>query len=118
VAITGRQLPVPGMDGQYKNSPLATKPLYVGLSGMALKIIGVFENNELAQAAQSYLTANGFSDGDHAHDDSVPDEHTLVNLALLDGSTLTLHLETLHEAQEGVDVLNNHGAIDVQVITQ
>ena len=84
---------------------------------MALKITGVFENDEMAQAAQDYLTANGFSDGNHAHDDSVPDEHTLVNLALRDGSTLTLHLETVHEAQEGVDVLNNHGAVDVKVIT-
>jgi hypothetical protein len=84
---------------------------------MALKITGVFENEELAQAAQAYLTANGFSDGNHAHDDSVPDEHTLVNLALLDGRTLTLHLETVHEAQEGTDVLNNHGAIEVKIIT-
>lgn len=83
---------------------------------MSLKIIGVFENEELAQAAQDYLTANGFSDGNHTHDDSVPDERTLANLALLDNRTLTLHLETLHEAQEGVDILNNHGAVDVKVI--
>jgi hypothetical protein len=83
---------------------------------MILQVIGVFENEELAQAAQLYLTANGFSDGNHAHDDSVPDESTLVNQALLNGSTLTLHLETAREAQEGVDVLINHGAIDVKVV--
>ena len=83
---------------------------------MILQVIGVFENEELAQAAQAYLTANGFSDGNHAHDDSVPDEATLVNQALLNGATLTLHLETAREAQEGVDVLINHGAVDVKVV--
>ena len=83
---------------------------------MALTVTGIFEDESKAQDAQLYLMANGFSDGTPDHNINITDDFTLVNLALRTGNTLTLHLETTREAQEGVDVLNNYGAVTVDIV--
>ena len=83
---------------------------------MALTVTGVFDNEEKAENAQLYLMANGFSNGNPDDNSNITDEKTLVNLAIRTGAILTLHLETAVEAQEGADVLNNYGAIEIHAL--
>jgi hypothetical protein len=81
---------------------------------MSLVVTGTFENEDAAEDAQSYLLSNGFTEGivelngDGSHNE-------IVNIANRTGNVVTLYLQTPREAREGLDVLNNYGAIDVSV---
>lgn len=81
---------------------------------MSLVITGTFENEDIAEDAQSYLLNNGFVDGDvELNEDGTHNE--TVNIANRRGNVVTLYLQTSREAREGLDVLNNYGAIDVSI---
>lgn len=97
-----------------------------------ITVIGIFEKEELAEQASSYLLANEFSGENidiHTNGDQVSeqdrvrdffshlfdDEKKAAHYASLGrkGSIVTIHAASVREAQEAADVLNNHGAIQV-----
>jgi hypothetical protein len=97
-----------------------------------ITVIGIFERTELAEQASSYLLANQFEREDVDTHTSGPetdkedrvgtffthlfdDERKAAHYASLGrrGSVITVHALSVREAQEAVDVLNNHGAIEV-----
>jgi hypothetical protein len=97
-----------------------------------ITVVGIFNKTELADQASSYLLANGFEHQDvdnhtsgtnTAEEDRViaffshlfDNEQKAAHFASLGikGSVITVHALSEREAQEAVDVLNNHGAIEV-----
>lgn len=97
-----------------------------------ITVIGIFENEELAEEASSYLLGNEFKSENidiHTNGDQVSardrigdffshlfdDEKQAAHYASLGrkGSIVTVHAISPREAQEAVDVLNNYGAMDV-----
>lgn len=97
-----------------------------------ITVIGIFENEELAEEASSYLLGNEFTSENidiHTNGDQVSkrdrigdffshlfdDEKQAAHYASLGrkGSIVTVHAISPREAQEAVDVLNNYGAMDV-----
>jgi hypothetical protein len=97
-----------------------------------ITVIGIFENEHLADEASLYLMGNGF-DGEnvdvhthaantteedgigdffsHLFDDDIQAAH-YATLAR-QGTVITVHALSPREAQEAVDVMNNYGAMDV-----
>jgi hypothetical protein len=97
-----------------------------------ITVIGIFENEGLAEEASSYLLGNEFSSENidiHTNGDQVSDqdrigdffshlfddEKQVAHYASLGrkGSIVTIHAISTREAQEAADVLNNYGAMDV-----
>lgn len=97
-----------------------------------ITVIGIFENEGLAEEASSYLLGNEFTNENidiHTNGDQVneqdrignffshlfDDEEQAAHYASLGrkGSIVTIHAISPREAQEAVDVLNNYGAMDV-----
>jgi hypothetical protein len=97
-----------------------------------ITVIGIFENQGLAEEASSYLLGNEFTSENidiHTNGDQVnerdrigdffshlfDDEKQAAHYASLGrkGSIVTIHAISPREAQEAVDVLNNYGAMDV-----
>jgi hypothetical protein len=99
-----------------------------------ITVIGIFADIDLAEQASEYLLANEFepenvdrhtqSSGEaetdrisnffgHLFDDEQEAEH----YALLgrNGTIITVHAANTREAQEAVDVFNNHGAIEINL---
>ena len=99
-----------------------------------ITVIGIFADINLAEQASEYLLANEFepenvdihtqSSGEaetdrvgnffgHIFDDNYEAEHyaTLGR----SGTVITVHAVDTREAQEAVDVFNNHGAIEVDL---
>ena len=97
-----------------------------------ITVIGIFEDENLAEEASSYLLANGLvsenvdvyshpgqpEGNDHIGnffsqlvDDTNKAEH-YASLAR-NGSVVTVHAQSTREAQEAADTLNNYGAIDL-----
>jgi hypothetical protein len=99
-----------------------------------ITVIGIFADVDLAEQASEYLLANEFepenvdmhtqSSGE-AETDRVgnffghlfDDEHEAEHYASLgrNGTVITVHAANTREAQEAVDVFNNHGAIEVNL---
>ncbi len=99
-----------------------------------ITVIGIFADLDLAEQASEYLLANEFepenidmhtqSQG-AAETDRVgnffghlyDDEHEAEHYATLgrNGTVVTVHAASTREAQEAVDVFNNHGAINVDL---
>ncbi len=99
-----------------------------------ITVIGIFANLELAEQASDYLLANEFEPENvdihtqangRAETDRVgnffghlyDDENKANHYASLgrNGTIVTVHAASPREAQEAVDVFNNHGAIDVDL---
>ncbi len=98
-----------------------------------ITVIGIFEDFELAEEASSYLLANDFKSEDidiHTSAKEANTEHVTgffnhlfedadtaaVHIeAGLKGTIVTVHAPSIREAQEAVDVMNNYGAIDVNI---
>jgi len=81
---------------------------------MSLIVTGIFQNEDMAEDAQSYLLSNGFSEGVvELNEDGTHNE--TINIANRNGSVVTLYLQTSREAREGLDVLNNYGALEVNL---
>jgi hypothetical protein len=99
-----------------------------------ITVIGIFEDLDLAEQASSYLLANEFeaenvdlhTQGttepetdrvgdffDHLYNDKQQASH-YASLGR-NGSIVTVHASSAREAQEAVDVFNNHGAIEVDL---
>jgi hypothetical protein len=97
-----------------------------------ITVIGIFDRTELAEQACSYLLANEFdredvdihtSEMDTNKEDRIgaffshvfDNERKAAHYASLGrkGSVVTVHALSVREAQEALDVLNNHGAIEV-----
>lgn len=99
-----------------------------------ITVIGIFNDTGLAEQASDYLLANEFTpetvdihtEGDgiaetdrvgnffgHIFDDVHEAEH-YASLAR-NGTVVTVHAADTREAQEAVDVFNNHGAIEVDL---
>jgi hypothetical protein len=97
-----------------------------------ITVIGIFENEGLAEEASSYLLGNDFTSENidiHTNGDQVSerdrigdffshlfdDEKQAAHYASLgrNASIVTIHAISPREAQEAVDVLNNYGAMDV-----
>jgi tRNA A58 N-methylase Trm61 len=97
-----------------------------------ITVIGIFADPALAEQAGDYLLANEFEDENvdrhtydptdtgedrvgglfsHLYDNQDEAEH-YASLAR-NGTVITVHAASTREAQEAVDALNNHGAIDV-----
>lgn len=97
-----------------------------------ITVIGIFADPELAEQAADYLLANFFETenvdvhtdaegraetdriGDffgHLYEDADAAGH-YASLAR-QGTVITVHAASAREAQEAVDVFNNHGAIEV-----
>jgi hypothetical protein len=97
-----------------------------------ITVIGIFDRIELSEQASSYLLANEFereevdihtsgTDADkqdhvasffsHLFDNQIKAAH-YASLGQK-GSVVTVHALSTREAQEAVDVLNNHGAMEV-----
>lgn len=99
-----------------------------------ITVIGIFADISLAEQASEYLLANEFEPENvdmHtqgtgvAETDSVGnffghlfgDEPEAEHYATLgrNGTVVTVHAANTREAQEAVDVFNNHGAIEVDL---
>jgi len=98
-----------------------------------ITVIGIFEDFELADEASSYLLANDFKSEDidiHTSLKEATTEHVTgffnhlfedadtaaVHIeAGLKGTIVTVHAPSIREAQEAVDVMNNYGAMDVNI---
>jgi len=98
-----------------------------------ITVIGIFEDFELADEASSYLLANDFKSEDidiHTSSKEATTEHVTgffnhlfedadtaaVHIeAGLKGTIVTVHAPSIREAQEAVDVMNNYGAMDVNI---
>ena len=99
-----------------------------------ITVIGIFADLELAEQASEYLLANEFATDNvdihtqgtgvaetdrvgnffgHLFDDNYEAEH-YASLAR-NGTVITVHAADTREAQEAVDVFNNHGAIEVDL---
>jgi hypothetical protein len=97
-----------------------------------ITVIGIFADPNLAEQASEYLLANEFESENidlHTHNDAEPgtdrvgdffgnlynDAQEASHYASLgrDGTVVTVHAASAREAQEAVDVFNNHGAIEV-----
>lgn len=99
-----------------------------------ITVIGIFADIDLAEQASEYLLANEFEPDNvdmhtqsagaaetdrvgkffgHIFDDNYEAEHyaTLGR----NGTVITVHARDTREAQEAVDVFNNHGAIEVDL---
>ncbi len=81
---------------------------------MSLVVTGTFKSDDMAEDAQSYLLGNGFVEGPVILNDDGSHNET-INIANRAGNVVTLYLQTPREAREGLDVLNNYGAIDVSI---
>ena len=94
-----------------------------------ITVIGIFQNKELAEEAASYLLANDFEPENvdvHQADEKerVTDffnhlfnkKEAIAHInAALNGTIITVHAQSVREAQEAVDVFNNSGGIDVSI---
>ncbi len=99
-----------------------------------ITVIGIFADLNLAEQASDYLLANEFTPENvdihtqgageaetdrvgnffgHIFDDNYEAEH-YATLAR-NGTVITVHANDTREAQEAVDVFNNHGAINVNL---
>ncbi|MBD1362469.1 hypothetical protein IDJ77_01485 [Mucilaginibacter sp. ZT4R22] len=97
-----------------------------------ITVVGIFNEERLAEEAGSYLLANEFTNenidihthGNHSDDYGrvsdffshlLDDEKQAAHFASLgrNGSIVTVHALSTREAQEAADVLNNYGAITV-----
>ena len=99
-----------------------------------ITVIGIFADIDLAEQASDYLLANEFesenvdmhtqANGEaetdrvgnffgHLYDDENQASH-YASLAQ-NGTVITVHAANTREAQEAVDVFNNHGAIGVDL---
>ncbi|WP_299515634.1 hypothetical protein [Mucilaginibacter sp.] len=97
-----------------------------------ITVIGIFADPALAEQASDYLLANEFESENvdihtaangvaetdrvgnffaHLYDDV--DEASHYASLGRDGTIVTVHAASTREAQEAVDVFNNHGAIEV-----
>jgi len=103
-----------------------------------ITVIGIFDDINLAEQASSYLLANDFNsenvdiytsgNEDTTEHNRVDDffNHLFENekeanhYASLGrrGTVVTVHTISTREAQEAVDALNNHGAIDVNAANE
>lgn len=105
-----------------------SKQLRVSLSLFTMiTVIGIFEDNNLAEEAALYLQANDFKNEnidvhsganervDEFFNHLIADEKDAAHYASIakQGSVVTVHAMSAREAQEAVDVFNNYGAIDV-----
>lgn len=99
-----------------------------------ITVIGIFADIDLAEQASDYLLANEFEPENvdmhtqangAAETDRVgsffghlfDDEHEAEHYATLgrNGTIVTVHAASTREAQEAVDVFNNHGAVEVDL---
>ncbi|GAB2976462.1 hypothetical protein GCM10027049_09150 [Mucilaginibacter puniceus] len=99
-----------------------------------ITVIGIFADIDLAKQASEYLLANEFEPENvdiHTQADGAAetdrlgnffrhlfdDEHEAEHYATLarNGTVVTVHAVDTREAQEAVDVFNNHGAIEVNL---
>ena len=99
-----------------------------------ITVIGIFADINLAEQASEYLLANEFEPENvdmhtqangTAETDRVgnffghlfDNEHEAEHYATLarNGTLVTVHAASTREAQEAVDVFNNHGAIEVDL---
>ena len=99
-----------------------------------ITVIGIFADLDLAEQASDYLLANEFEPENvdihtqasgEAETDRVgnffghlyEDETEANHYASLgrNGTVVTVHAASTREAQEAVDVFNNHGAVDVNL---
>lgn len=97
-----------------------------------ITVIGIFADPNLAEQASDYLLANEFESDNvdlHTHSENTAgtdrvgsffshlynDADEAGHYASLgrDGTVVTVHAASTREAQEAVDVFNNHGAIEV-----
>ena len=97
-----------------------------------ITVIGIFEDENLAEEASSYLLGNEFtSENVDVHTNGqqtdegdrigsffthlIDDENRAAHFATLGrkGSIVTVHALSTREAQEAADTLNNYGAITV-----
>src|SRR3954469_1392478 len=97
-----------------------------------ITVLGIFKDPALAEQAYEYLLANEFEDEKvdrHTHDDAIDNTDRINDLfghlyndqaeaghyasLARNGTVITVHAASTREAQEAVDVFNNHGAIDV-----
>lgn len=99
-----------------------------------ITVIGIFADIDLAEQASEYLLANEFEPENvdmhtqatgeaetdrvgnffgHLFDDEQEAEH-YASLGR-NGTIITVHAANTREAQEAVDVFNNHGAIEVNL---
>ena len=124
----------PCADGQNHRQPIIpqNKTHPSTLYPYMITVIGIFADANLAEQAADYLLANFFerenvdvhtdSEGEaetdrvgdffsHLYDDVDAASH-YASLAR-QGTVVTAHAASVREAQEAVDVFNNHGAIEV-----
>ncbi|RZA02630.1 MAG: hypothetical protein EOP47_06245 [Sphingobacteriaceae bacterium] len=99
-----------------------------------ITVIGIFNDLNLAEQASEYLMANEFEPENvdmHTQANAVADTdyvgtffghlyadaHEAEHYATLarNGTVITVHANDTREAQEAVDVFNNHGAIEVDL---
>ena len=80
---------------------------------MTLTVTGIFENEGQAEDAQAYLLSNGFAEHPENESNKYPNS-AKINIAERNGVRLILIMQSVIEAQEGVDVLNNHGAVSIE----
>lgn len=99
-----------------------------------ITVIGIFDGLNLAEQASEYLLANEFTPENvdmhtqstgEAETDRIgnffghlfDDEHDAEHYATLarNGTVITVHANDTREAQEAVDVFNNHGAVEVDL---
>lgn len=97
-----------------------------------ITVIGIFADIALAEQAGSYLLANEFMPENvdmhtqgNAQDNNIGsffghlfnDESQAAHYASIaqNGTVITVHAANTREAQEAVDVFNNHGAIEVDL---
>jgi hypothetical protein len=114
----------------YQHKQFSILRLYITM----ITVIGIFADLDLAEQASSYLLANEFTPENvdihtegtgeaetdrvgnffgHIFDDNYEAEH-YATLAR-SGTVITVHAVDTREAQEAVDVFNNHGAIEVDL---
>jgi len=101
-----------------------------------ITVIGLFDDQNLAEDAALYLQANDFIDENvdvHTHGTEtdehdrignffrhiLDDENEAAHYATIgrQGSIVTVHAISTREAQEAVDVFNTYGAIDVNAMS-
>jgi hypothetical protein len=99
-----------------------------------ITVIGIFADIDLAEQASEYLMANEFEPENvdmHTHANGsaetdrvshffghlFEDHYEAEHYATLgrDGTVVTVHARDTREAQEAVDVFNNHGAVEVDL---
>jgi uncharacterized protein (TIGR02271 family) len=126
-----------------QNLQLINKYITLKIEIMSQTVIGIFENTNEAQEAKAYLEANGFSrenvdistsggaeygntngtNQEEGFGDKISsffsslfddeDEAEMHTAAASKGTTVTVHTLTEDETLQAVQILDNHGAVDV-----